>query len=364
VSARTLEKPSLYLSRSDYMPVVEDGRWLPKQIEMNLMAAALGTSNEKVYELLRAVYGPTPTVEKMPLNNGGTGLAATLAESYFRYAPKNGQILLIVPQGEVNAFDQRALQSYITARHNIHVRRTSLEEINEKLEMRGTKAYFENREVVIAYFRAGYSPTHYENASTWPARKALEASDAICVPNALTQLANTKKMQQILKNKEILVNYVGPAEADALLETQVILTPLDSTITFRGQEGTARELALQDPSAWVLKPSREGGANNYFGEDMVGHLKSLDAHQSEAYILMELINQPTRTGIRLVEEKIVESPCVTELGHFTGCLWEPGNAEPIFNRTYGYLQRTKDEKNTEGLVLGGYSYLDAVTLID
>ena len=364
VSERTLNKPCLYLSRSDFMPVPIEHRWVPKQIEMNLMAVSLGCSNEKVDDLLRSLYGPTDTVAKMPVNNAGTGLAETMAEAYRRYADSKGQILFIVPPGEVNAFDQRTLHNHLTARHGVPVRRTTLEEVHDKLETRGTKAIFEGREVVIAYFRAGYSPAHYTDARAWKARKALEASDAICVPNALTQLANTKKMQQVLFDRQTLLNYVGPAEADCLLDTQVALTPLDRTIQFRGQEGPARELALRDPGAWVLKPSREGGGNNYFGTDMVALLKSLDSRQSEAYILMELVQPPPRTGIRLVEGQVVVTPCVTEFGHFTGCLYEPGAAEPLFNRTFGSLQRTKDIANDEGLVLGGFSFLDCVTIID
>lgn len=360
VSPHTWKKPWIYLSRSDFMPSGQGEQCWPKQIEMNLMAASLGCASEKVFQILQNLY-PSQVRDAMPNNPAGTGLAAYMARCFQEVCSADSIILFIVPEGEVNAFDQRMLQNYLQFHHKIAVRRTTLAEVAQKLEDKGGTARFEGREVGIAYFRAGYSPTHYDKVA-WEARRRLEASSAICIPNAPTQLANTKKMQQVLFDRSTLLQFVAPAEADFLLATQVVMSGLDQTVTFRGQSGTARELALADPESWVLKPSREGGGNNFFGADLVEHLKTLSSEQAKSFILMEAIVQQPQIGYRAINGNFEESPCVTELGHFAGSLYLPGSVEPQHDETFGYLQRTKDVGNREGLVLGGFSFLDSVAL--
>jgi glutathione synthetase len=360
VSARTWEKPWIYLSRNDFMPSGSGADCWPKQIEMNLMAASLGCASEKVHQILCNLYPPEVRA-KMPPNPAGSGLAAYLAKAFRQVCSPDAQILFIVPEGEVNAFDQRMLQNYLQFNHSISVRRTTLAEVEEKLEERNGVAYFENREVGIAYFRAGYSPTHYHQKA-WSARRRLENSSAICIPNAPTQLANTKKMQQLLSRRDVLSAFVSPAETDFLLNTQVVMSGVDETVEFRGQNAVARELALSAPELWVLKPSREGGGNNFFGDDLVKKLNEMSPVEAQGYILMEAIIQPTQVGVRAIDGRVEESACVTELGHFIGSLYRPGIMEPESVELFGYLQRTKDVANKEGLVLGGFSFLDSVVL--
>jgi len=123
-----------------------------------------------------------------------------------------------------------------------------------------------------------------------------------------------------------------------------------------------REHALAHPDRWVLKPHREGGGNNFFGEDLVRRLKEMDPSESEAYILMEKIGQSVFESVRMVEGEAIPCRCVTELG-FYGTAFYPGPQEsPTFNRADGYLLRTKDESMDEGLVLGGFSFLDTIEL--
>ena len=343
-------KPIFFMSRSDFMPSPQG----PKQVEMNLMAASLGNASEKVYGLLKFLYSES-LAPQMPLNNAGSGLAKSLAEVFHRYRKPRGIILFIVPPGEVNAFDQRTLQYMLVHDHGAAVQLTTLEEIADEARLERGELHFRGRPVVVAYFRAGYSPTHYENPKTWEARKRIESSDAISVPAIGTQLANTKKIQQVLASREHLEKFLTRDEATQILNVQVKMTPVS-------QE--SKEAALKNPADWVMKPFREGGGNNFFHQEMVDKLNTMSAQESEAFILMEAIRQPSFRGIRMVNDQVVDGSCVTELGHFTTCLYEPGKNDPEFNRTHGYLLRTKNEENTEGLVLGGYSYLDAVALTE
>jgi glutathione synthase len=228
--------------------------------------------------------------------------------------------------------------------------------------VRGGDLWFRGFKVAIVYFRAGYAPEHYPNPTAWRSRSLIESSSAISVPAAATQLANTKKIQQVLSRRSLLEQFVQGETAERLHRSMVAFSPLDEEIEWQGQRGPAREVAAAHPADWVLKPYREGGGNNLFDEEMVGRLKTMTAEESRAFILMERIKQPPFHGVRLVLNEVVEGPCVTELGFFGNSLFGAGAAEPEFNEHCGYLLRTKDEANAEGLVLGGYSFLDSAVV--
>ena len=77
--------------------------------------------------------------------------------------------------------------------------------------------------------------------------------------------------------------------------------------------------AMANPEKYVLKPQREGGGNNIYGEDIVPFLQNLkDEDERNAYILMERINPPTTTNyvVRPGKDKAEMVNCVSELGIF------------------------------------------------
>lgn len=349
---RPIGRPWLYLSRHDFMPATTPAGIIPKQVETNLMAASLGYASQKVNAAIRFLYAETELGRQTLPHRGGSTICKGLARAYRQLAGPSEVILLIVPPGEVNAFDQRAMQGELVLDYGIPVLRTTLDEIGEHGQIREGKLQLRGRAAAIAYFRAGYSPDHYRGAHAWEGRRLLEHSETLSIPSVTIQLANTKKIQQVLADHAMLENFVEPEEASALLETMVRMAPV----------AEAREQALADPEGWVLKPSREGGGNNYFGAEMVEHLKALSDSDAQAFILMEAIRQQPFRAVRLVEEKVVDGPCVTELGHFSYALWLEGKVKPEFEETEGYLLRTKDVANREGLVLGGYSFLDTAAI--
>lgn len=353
-----IARPWLYLSRHDFMPAITPQGILPKQVETNLMAASLGYASQRVNAAIRFLYAGTPLGSSVLPHRGGSTICKGLALAYQHYAKAGEVILFIVPPGEVNAFDQRTMQAELVLEYGISVLRTTLDELGESGEIRDGKVVLKGRSASIAYFRGGYSPDHYANPDAWKGRRLLEHSQTLSIPSVTIQLANTKKIQQVLSHQPTLEQFVSPQEAAQLLETMVAMCPVDGPI----QGTTGRQAALADPEGWVLKPSREGGGNNYFGDDLVKQLKELTTRQAHAFILMESIQQTPFRAVRLVEEKVVDNLCVTELGHFSYALWEEAAAEPAFQDTEGYLLRTKDVGNREGLVLGGFSFLDTAAI--
>ena len=342
-------RPWVYLSRHDFMPAIAGNGVLPKQVEINLMAASLGYGSQKVNAALRFLYWDTPLASTLLTHKGGSTICRGLARSYQSLAASKEVVFFIVPPGESNAFDQRAMQAELQLEFGIPVLRTTLDEIGEQGQIVEDKVCLKGKRAAIAYFRAGYSPDHYQSELAWKGRKLLEHSQTISIPSVTIQLANTKKIQQVLSQRAQLEKFVSPEEAGQLLESMVAIAPVEE----------ARDAALNDPESWVLKPSREGGGNNYFGDELIAHLKRMDSKESEAYILMESIRQHPFRAIRLVDDQVVDGDCVTEMGHFSYALWQPDRGEPDFQDTEGYLLRTKNVENREGLVLGGFSFLDS-----
>lgn len=355
---KAISRPWLFLSRHDFMPATTPKGIVPKQVETNLMAASLGYASQRVNAAVRFLYAGTELGKKIVPHKGGSTICQGLALGYKHYAKPGQVILFIVPPGEVNAFDQRSMQAELVLEHGIPVVRTTLDELGEQGELRDGYTCLHGKSAAIAYFRAGYSPDHYQNELAWKGRRLLEHSQTMSIPSVTIQLANTKKIQQVLGDQSVLERFVSPQEAVELLETMVAMAPVDGSL----HGATGRELALQEPENWVLKPSREGGGNNYFGQQMVEQLGKLSKRDAEAFIIMEAIKQEPFRAVRLVEEKVVDDQCVTEMGHFSYALWDEGKADPEFQDTEGYLLRTKHIHNREGLVLGGYSFLDTAAV--
>lgn len=357
-------KPILYMTRNDFMPSAEGDTSVARQVEVNLIAASLGCMSERVTGLIRYLYQGDEILRGVPDNTPGRHLARSMANAFKRSARPGSVILFVTPPGEANAFDQRALQTYLQVEHDIPVRRTHLEELGKEGKVENGQLKFGGHTVGLVYFRAGYSPDHYPTPECWRARRIIEESEAISVPSCATQLVNTKKMQEVLTQRDKLEQFTTPEIATTLLNAQVPMSGLDGEISWRGITGRADQIAIDHCDQWVLKPFREGGGNNYFGQELISHLGSLTREQRGAYVLMEAIHQRPFRGVRLRQDQVLDTPCVTEMGHYTACLMEPGNPEPIQNELLGYLLRSKDAQTTEAFVLGDHSYLDVAALSD
>ncbi len=352
-------KPTLYLNRNDCMPALQSGGGVwPKQVEMNLMASALGEASSVVWRMHRFVGQNLGW--NLKENWAGKNLADALAEGY-RLLNGDGVVLLLIPVGEVSVFDQRILEARLVEEHGLRTKRASLEELGERGEIRGSDLYLDGQKVSIAYFRSGYAPFHYSNEAAWKARHLIEESSTVSIPSARTQLANTKLIQLVLSSEEVLRRFVRTETAQRLARTFVAFSKLDEP--FRGPDGTealGRDIALANPDDWVLKPHREGGGNNFFGDQLVSQLQTMTEKEGAAYILMEKIRQPVFESVRLVEGQAIPCRCFTELGFFSTAYYDVGATAPRFLNTDGYLLRTKDESMDEGLVLGGFSFLDTL----
>ena len=65
----------------------------------------------------------------------------------------------------------------------------------------------ESTKVHLVYFRSGYQPNHYPTDAEWNARLTMERSTAIKCPWIGLQLANTKKIQQVLNEPGVVERF-------------------------------------------------------------------------------------------------------------------------------------------------------------
>uniref|UniRef100_A0A6I8MYY3 Glutathione synthetase n=1 Tax=Ornithorhynchus anatinus TaxID=9258 RepID=A0A6I8MYY3_ORNAN len=264
-------------------------------------------------------------------------------------------VLLVAQEKERNIFDHRYVEYELAAR-NIRVIRCTFEDVSERAALdKDRKLFLDGREIAVVYFRDGYMPAQY-SPQNWEARLLLERSRAVKCPDIATHLAGTKKVQQELSRPGVLETLLpGQTESIARLRaTFVGLYSLD--LGEEGDRAVARALAA--PARFVLKPQREGGGNNLYGEEMKRELERLKGSAERAsYILMDKIEpEPFRACLLRPGAPVRLADCVSELGIF-GVYVRRGD-ELLVNEHAGHLLRTKAVEHADGGVAAGVAVLD------
>lgn len=218
--------------------------------------------------------------------------------------------------------------------------------------------------------RSGYGPGDYPDAQAWEARYHLERSAAIKCPSVLTQIAGTKKVQQVLatpstpsSNPSILSRYLSSSSATAALaSTFTNIYPLDAT----SDAGYEARLIATHPDLckkYVLKPQREGGGNNIYRAAIPAFLSTVPEPHWSSYILMELITPPPVRNTILRNGALEAGGVICELGIYGTCLWDAKTDLLEHNEQVGYLLRTKGDQSEEGGVAAGFGCMDSCALV-
>ncbi|KAJ4145331.1 hypothetical protein LMH87_004186 [Akanthomyces muscarius] len=389
---------SLGIFRSDYMvhqdTTVSSPTFQAKQVEFNTIAASFGglsyyTSrlhkylSTREYPLLSNAI-PTDMME-LPGNDSIPGLAAGIETAFHAYpASELGHancILFLVQDGERNVFDQRHLEYRLAEtvpqvplfRLNVSAikTQTSLADTpRRQLLYRPPQCPGRTYEVAVVYLRGMYDPSDYPDQDAWDARYHIERSSAIKCPTVLTQLAGTKKVQQVLATPQpasepsVLGRFVKAAAAEQVAELSKTFTniyPMDTSPA--GLEARKKALDPTLAEAYVLKPQREGGGNNIYRGAIPAYLKSIPEAHWSSYILMELITPPPVSNLILRNGSVEQGGVICELGIYGTCLWDQKTDEIYHNELAGYLLRTKGDKSEEGGVAAGFGCMDSCCLV-
>ena len=248
--------------------------------------------------------------------------------------------------------------------------------------------------VAVVYFRAGYTPDDYPSAAEWQARGLVERCSAFKCPTVAYQLAGAKKIQQVpacrvLGAAAVLqLGWKCPqfrcmhASLRCCFTPRLVLVPADCPhpppqpqdlarpgvveqyaaspedaqllrVFFAGQWGleepgepaTAAVIAdaIAHPERYVLKPQREGGGNNYYGEALAQRLG--EGRGLAAYILMQRIQPPVHRSLMVRLGAAVEADTLSELGVYS--TYVRCGERVVVSREAGHLVRTKAATSDE-----------------
>ena len=296
-------------------------------------------------------------------------------------------VLFVVQPNETNTVDQRMLEFALWKNHKVPVIRMSLAELYEKATFNDTNGQLVihtdhgDKEVSVIYFRAGYAPTDYPSGYNtqdgsgieWLARERLERSRATKCPCLGYHLAGTKKVQQELARPGVVERFFPESVDDTAKTIRTVFAGLFSL----GADATEQDLdAVKEvlfeggEGRYVLKPQREGGGYNYYGQNLAEKLKEnctiveesqevrLNPALSE-FILMERLFPPQQCAILLRNGKVEGSGMtISELGCF-GTILATEDAQVVHNEYGGFLLRTKFSGVDEGGVASGFATLSS-----
>uniref|UniRef100_A0A061S7Y8 Glutathione synthetase n=1 Tax=Tetraselmis sp. GSL018 TaxID=582737 RepID=A0A061S7Y8_9CHLO len=347
----------LAINRSDYMLDEPSGRML--QVELNTIASSFGCLSNLVGNMHQYITSRLEggwTAGELPANEALEAIPAALAAAVSAYG--GGVVLMVVQPGERNAYDQQWLQTNLWVNHRVRTIRRSLAEVAHQGRIgEDGKLRVGEHLVAVSYLRAGYTPDDYPSQVEWDGRKLLETSDAFKCPSVAYQLAGTKKVQQDLARPEILERFAKSPELGKIRQHFAGLWSLDD-LDDASTVATVED-AIRRPSAYVLKPQREGGGNNLYDEDLATKLKTWKG--LSAYILMQRILPPVNRSVLIRNGSWVENNTLQELGVY-GTFIRVGD-RILLNETAGHLVRTKADSSNEGGVAAGFAVLDSPYLV-
>lgn len=339
---------------------VLDGR--PMQVEVNTIASSFGGISpvlQKQHRHILKSLGVTASDEQLPECKTAKNLANGLLEAWSAYNNKKAAILFVVEEETYNVSDQRLLEHSIQkSKLSVQVMRRRFSELHT-CKVDGGNLFVDGVEIAVVYYRTAYAPEQMD-AQSWEVRLRIELSRAIKCPSVQYHLAGTKKVQQVLAQPGVLDRFfTNKGITDSVRATFTGLYSLDLT-----PEGHKAALeGINNPNKYVLKPQREGGGNNVYGEDVRTKLEELGRTKArEGYILMELIEPPVTTNYIVRPGGVMEPhSIVSELGIFGVILGDQDDI--LHNSEAGHILRTKANGTSEGGICAGFAALDGVYLV-
>ncbi|KAG6580005.1 Glutathione synthetase [Phytophthora cinnamomi] len=378
------QRAYLGIHRSDYMlhepqtGVAGDSQRL-LQVELNTISSSFACISSLVSGMHSYLIGRhgvgIPALEKnygiaatelecgLPRNDAIKELPNALAAAHKHYGVKDAVVMFVVQPNEANAIDQRWLEYNLWEDHGVRVLRRTMADVDARgklVERDGERTLvIDGHEISVAYFRSAYTPNDYPTEHEWAGRTLIERSYAIKCPSIAYHLAGTKKVQQVLAQPDVLRRFMSEDEAK-LLETSFAglygLEKDSATIE------DVKKMAIANPRSYVLKPQREGGGNNLYGDEVASAIQKMSPAELESYILMERIF-PKENPAVLVRNSLTSSgPTISELGMFITSLFDAEGKE-IVNRHAGHLLRTKLSGTDEGGVATGFSVVSSPLLV-
>jgi glutathione synthetase len=348
----------LLINRNDFLfERKENGELQPLQVEFNTISASFAHLSGRVTALHQQLQQEN-ILKAAPLPHDAiAGFASGIKETIENLGWQDAALLMLVQPKERNWFDQMGLFAALSER-GVRVVRATLAEVHQKGKLKNGDLWVGPQRIGVVYFRAGYAPGDLPDEDSRSARRMLEASSAVLVPEASMQLAGTKKIQQVLADSSILSEFVPESVADQLKAYFAMMFGLEEEVEGR----PAREFLTENAEQFVLKPQREGGGNNVYGAEIRDFLTSLPTSEDRAWIAMKRIEAETAESLLVVQEQAQSHQSISELGIFG--LLRAQSDDLRINMPVGHLVRTKASNVNEGGVVAGYACLNSLISTD
>ena len=348
----------LLINRNDFLfERKENGELQPLQVEFNTISASFAHLSERVTSLHQQLQQENILKGSPLLHDAIVGFASGIKETIENLGWQDAALLMLVQPKERNWFDQMGLFAALCKR-GVTVVRASLAEVHDRGKLKNGDLWVGPQRIGVVYFRAGYSPGDLHDEESRSARRMMEASSAVLVPEASMQLAGTKKIQQVLVGSGVLSQFVPESVGEQLKAYFAMMFGLEEEVEGR----TAREFLAANAEQYVLKPQREGGGNNVYGAEIRDFLTSLPTNEDRAWIAMKRIEAETTESLLVVQEQAQYHQCISELGIFGLLRAQSGDLR--INMPVGHLVRTKASNVNEGGVVAGYAGLNSLISTD
>ena len=348
----------LLINRNDFFPVPDArGGVLPKQVELNTMAASFAYLSRCVTELHQELHQDHLLEQKCFHNDPLKSMGQAIALAIKHYDSLSSRMLMVVQADENNRFDQLGMIHHLRKEYGIETIRLTLEQVAEQGSLKQGHLQISGEVIALSYFRAGYIPEDMQHEKSFTGRALIENSSTIKIPDIPMQLAGLKKIQQVLSHPGVLESFISEAVAQTLHESFVNLYALNEW-KIAGEQ-RVKEWAIQNPESLILKPQREGGGHNIFGADIKEVLENLKPSEDHAYVLMEQIKPIIHNATLVVNRHSEKRSCMSEIGCYGVALFD--GSDFMLNEHAGTLVRTKSSDQNEGGVCAGYACLNSLS---
>lgn len=367
----------LGIFRNDYM--VDKNKKFIYQIEYNTIAATMGLFSDGLKKFYKYFSTKYPEIFAKYLNKADKQVptekedtietfCASMIEAIKLFSKEDYQntlVIFVVQEGEKNIYDQRAVENELWNKYKVKSRRLTLNEIAKNCSTdEQSNILLDGKKISLFYFRACYTEKDYKDEESWKGREMIELSTAIKCPNINTFLTTFKVFQYELTKPEILKKYLN----EELIINDIMRFFVKLYYVRDMDNEKQKELftnILSNLENFVVKPQKEGGGNNYYGEkikELIPNAEVEPSDQLSSAIIMEKINPPEYETVALIEGAAKVMTCVSEFSSYGVVLSDGQNY--ILNKSVSFLVRTKDKTSQEGGVIVGVSSIDIPCFVD
>uniref|UniRef100_A0A914HKP7 Glutathione synthetase n=1 Tax=Globodera rostochiensis TaxID=31243 RepID=A0A914HKP7_GLORO len=366
---------TLLLTRSDYMGHLNknnqrnEQNYELKQVEVNIgqiggMAIANRTTD--LHRRMLSKVGDDNLNNQLPPNDAEGIVAQGLYEAWKAFGIDDAIIIAVAGSTGRNIEKfQVGVRVEQLSGNKIKIVKLSLVECDDKLELdeNDYSLRYKGQLIAVVFYQTTVEapPAKYVSA-----RLKIERSTAIKSPTIGVELTGAKKVQQALSMPGVLEHFLPEPENAKKIE-RIRNTFAKMWGLEKNDDETEKIIkdAIANPDNYVLKPSKECGGNNFWGQEIAEKLRTFEPSERAAHILMERLRPPVVKNymVRPAEEVHEISNVVSELSIYGYLLGNSTDMSVLLNKREGYMVRSKGENSNEGGVQAGGGAHDSPYLV-